>query len=107
MNLLLVAGAAVAAGVAVLLITRRGEAATLEPATDESEWRRMTDAEVTPELGDVAVQILAEHSGEPYGTVVPFWDGQYAGIIEEHYNEPGGARRPWGYHPGVTLYARA
>lgn len=69
-------------------------------------WRRMTDAEVTPELGDMAQQILREHHGDPYGTVVPFWDDEYAGLVEEHYHEPGGPVRPWGFHPGVSLLRR-
>jgi hypothetical protein len=71
-----------------------------------SGWQRLSSSAVTPELGQAARSILAAHSGDPYGTLVPFTasDGQqYAGLIEQHYHPPGGAAKPWGYHTGVTL----
>jgi hypothetical protein len=45
----------------------------------------------------------------PYGTLIPFiaTDGKmYALWIEQHYHEPGGSVRPWGYHKGVTVLAK-
>jgi hypothetical protein len=76
-----------------------------------SGWRRVTSAEVTPELAGMARQILADHGGNPYGTLIPFSSPglvhDYAGLIEQHYHEPGGPVQPWGYHHGVTLLTRA
>ena len=68
--------------------------------------RRLTNAELTSALVDEARRILAENHASPYGTEVPFQvDGvRYVGRIEEHYHPPGGPRRPWGYHPGVSLF---
>jgi N-acetylmuramoyl-L-alanine amidase len=68
--------------------------------------RRLTNAELTPALINEARRILAAHHADPFGTEVPFQvDGvQYVGRIEEHYHPPGGARRPWGHHPGVSLF---
>lgn len=45
-------------------------------------------------------------SREPYGTEVPFQIGgvRYVARIEEHYHPPGGPRKPWGYHGGVSLF---
>lgn len=68
-------------------------------------WRRMTSAEATPYVS-AAVAILGEHHGDPYGTLVPV-DASAAVMIEQHCHEPGGERRPWGYHPGATMVVRA
>jgi hypothetical protein len=61
---------------------------------------------MTPAVAQRAREILDENSGAAYGTEVPFEiDGQsYIGRIEEHYHEPGGPRKPWGRHRGVTVY---
>lgn len=68
--------------------------------------RRLTNAELTPVLINEARRILASHHAEPYGTEIPFQiDGvRYVGRIEEHYHPPGGPRKPWGHHPGVSLF---
>jgi hypothetical protein len=112
-----------------LLLTRPTQAATAPvaptpppPSWGEAQrvalavpagWRRATSAEITalPELISQA-NILRSTSGftsMPYGTLSPFTtsNGQtYATWIEQHYHEPGGTVRPWGYHHGVTLLAR-
>lgn len=77
-------------------------------------WRRVTGAEVSalPELGGAA-NALRNTSGftsMQYGTLSPFVgsDGRtYATWIEQHYHEPGGAAKPWGYHHGVTLLTKS
>lgn len=75
-----------------------------------SGWRRVTSAEVTPEIQAQAAA-LRDTSGfktMPYGTFAPFTsDGKtYATWIEQHFHEPGGAAKPWGLHHGVTLLTR-
>lgn len=79
-----------------------GKAATLGLRS----LRRLTNAELTPALINEARRILASHHAERYGTEVPFQiEGvRYVGRIEEHYHPPGGPRKPWGYHPGVSLF---
>jgi hypothetical protein len=66
----------------------------------------LRDEEITPEIERRAKEILDAHTDAPVGTEIPFevGDHSYVGRIEEHYNEPGGPRRPWGRHPGVTVY---
>jgi hypothetical protein len=49
---------------------------------------------------------LERHADDPTGTQVAFDAGgrRYLGRIEEHYHPPGGSRRPWGSHKGVSLF---
>lgn len=75
-----------------------------------SGWRRVTNAEVSPEILSRA-NALRDTSGfktMAYGTLAPFTrDGKtYATWIEQHFHEPGGAARPWGLHHGVTLLTK-
>ena len=68
--------------------------------------RHLRSDEGSPEVARRAREILDANQNAPYGTEVPFEvDGRsYVGRIEEHYHEPGGPRRPWGRHRGVTVY---
>jgi hypothetical protein len=69
-------------------------------------YRRLKQQEVTPDLSQKAKDILREHGRDPYGTQVPFEVAgtNYMGVIEQHYHEPGGSLKPWGYHHGVSLF---
>ena len=109
-------GGGVAAGV-VLLATRR-EQQTMYGETKQTPvavpdgWRRATNAEVAalPELAHQAVELRNSigFTALPYGTLNPFTasNGQtYATWVEQHYHEPGGPVKPWGYHHGVTVLA--
>lgn len=78
--------------------------------TVPSGWRRVRNAEVTPEIRAQA-DALRNTSGfktMPYGAFAPFTsDGKtYATWIEQHHHEPGGPAKPWGLHHGVTLLAK-
>jgi len=68
--------------------------------------RAVRGEEMTPAIAKRAREILDESRDAAFGTEVPFEiDGQtYIGRIEEHYHEPGGPKRPWGRHRGVTVY---
>ena len=68
--------------------------------------RAVRGDEMTTDVARRAREILDENSGAPFGTEVPFEiDGHsYIGRIEEHYHEPGGPKKPWGRHRGVTVY---
>lgn len=71
--------------------------------------RRLQNNELTPALIAQARIILAAHHQDPFGTEVPFdIDGiRYIGRIEQHYHQPGGPLKPWGYHVGVSLFIDA
>jgi hypothetical protein len=79
---------------------------TFAGTTGVPQRRAVRGGEMTPEIAKRAREILDANSGAAYGTEVPFdIDGQsYIGRIEEHYHEPGGPRKPWGRHRGVTVY---
>ena len=83
-----------------------GIAAKSEDEGREKELRPVDSDEVTPAIERRASEILSEHAHDPLGTEVPFEiEGRsYVAKIEQHYHEPGGPRRPWGHHRGVTVY---
>jgi hypothetical protein len=68
--------------------------------------RHVRGDEMSSEIARRAREILDANSDSAYGTEVPFEvDGRsYIGRIEEHYHEPGGPKKPWGRHRGVTVY---
>jgi hypothetical protein len=68
--------------------------------------RRVRSDEVTSELGAHAKAILKDHWHAPFGSEFPFESAgkRFYGRIEQHYHPPGGALKPWGYHPGVSLF---
>ena len=69
-------------------------------------FRRMREAEVTAFAREQAKAVRDEHWREPLGSEFPFLDGDRPIIarLEQHYHEPGGPMRPWGYHTGVSLF---
>ena len=79
---------------------------TRQPVGVPSGWRRLTAPEVTPYDRQFASEMLGPHAGDPYGSLVSY-AGDRAIMIEQHCYEPGGAAKPWGYHPGVTLLTLA
>jgi hypothetical protein len=92
--------------------TQYGET-TRVPLAVPSGWRRVTGTEVSalPELRTQAsaLQNTSGFKTMTYGTLTPFVasDGNtYATWIEQHYHEPEGPVKPWGWHHGVTLLAK-
>ncbi|HEY6558473.1 MAG TPA: M15 family metallopeptidase [Polyangiaceae bacterium] len=71
-------------------------------------YRPLKDGELNAGLIAEAKRILNAHWQDPFGSEFPFEfaGASYLGRIEQHYHPPGGPRRPWGYHPGVTLLVR-
>ena len=67
--------------------------------------RRMSDP-VPPAVSAKAKEILLAHWRDPFGTEIPFSiaDQNYVARIEQHYHEPGGPMKPWGYHAGVSMF---
>lgn len=68
--------------------------------------RRLTNGELTPSLIAHARAVLAKHHDKPFGSEFPFELESilYVARIEEHYHPPGGPRKPWGHHVGVSLF---
>jgi len=68
--------------------------------------RPLRPEELNPELVKRADDLLWNHPS-PVGVDVPLEvDGKsYVARFAYHYHEFGGAKKPWGYHKGVTLYS--
>lgn len=71
--------------------------------------RRLRDAEMIPALSMKAKRLLALHHTAPYGSESPFEveGGRYLAHLEEHYHEPGGPMKPWGYHRASPSSSRS
>lgn len=69
--------------------------------------RRITNSEVTAAVSAAAKAIIKQHHQAAFGTEFPFQaDGlAFVARIEEHYHPPGGPIKPWGHHPGVSVFA--
>jgi hypothetical protein len=82
------------------------EDAANEAAPQKTTMRRIRGSEMNVRLARKANEIIREHHKKAYGTNIPFEiDGKsYVGRIERHYHPPGGELRPWGPHPGCSLF---
>jgi len=76
--------------------------------SDSAAVRPLRNDELNPDLVKKADDLLWNHPS-PVGVDVPFeLNGKnYVARFAYHYHEFGGAKKPWGYHKGVTLYATA
>jgi hypothetical protein len=70
--------------------------------------RPLRTDELNPELVRRADELLWNHPA-PVGTDIPLEvNGKsYVARFAIHYHEFGSAKKPWGYHKGVTLYSTA
>jgi len=73
---------------------------------EDPRLRRMQKAEITPEMLLVAARIVRTHHAKPVGTTIAVdVDGKrIVARIERHFHPEGGAVKPWGLHPGVSLF---
>lgn len=78
------------------------------PSPFPAGYRRLQQAEVTLDLTAKATSIrnAPGFTSMQYGRVIPI-EASTAALIEQHYHEPLGPAKPWGYHHGVTLIRRA
>jgi hypothetical protein len=76
------------------------------PPAAGTPLRRLLKREVSRAIAKHARRIIDAYAGEPFGTEIPFEvEGKtYVARFEEHYHEPGGQLRPWGPHPGVSVF---
>jgi len=75
---------------------------------EDPKLRRMQPREITRSMLDVAAKIVRKHYAKPLGTQIEVEvDGQRViARIERHFHPEGGSVKPWGFHPGVSLFAR-
>jgi len=74
---------------------------------EDPKLRRMKPNEITKGMLVVAAKIVHEHYAKPVGTKIEVEvDGKRViARIERHFHPEGGPVRPWGFHPGVSLFA--
>jgi hypothetical protein len=68
--------------------------------------RRLRKAETSPAMLTAAAQIVRRHYSKPVGTeiTVEVEGQQVIARIERHFHPEGGSAKPWGFHPGVSLF---
>ena len=93
--------------VALPSIVVTGERVTSPTLMPNGPLRRMTTAETTPVMIHLAAEIVRQFYAKPVGTIV---EAHVAGqrvvaVVERHFHPEGGTLKPWGYHPGVSLFA--
>jgi len=75
---------------------------------ENPKQRRMQQAEITKGMLETAARIVRKHYAKPVGTQIEVdVDGKHIiARIERHFHPEGGAVKPWGFHPGVSLFVR-
>jgi hypothetical protein len=70
--------------------------------------RRLKKAETSPAMLKLAASIVKRHYSKPVGTeiTVEVEGQQVIARIERHFHPEGGAVKPWGFHPGVSLFIK-
>jgi hypothetical protein len=82
------------------------ERITAPAMLENPKLRRMQKAEISAAMLQVAAQIVRKHYAKPVGTQVEVEvDGKHLyARIERHFHPEGGPVKPWGFHPGVSLF---
>lgn len=68
--------------------------------------RRLKKAETSPAMLQAAARIVRKHYAKPMGTeiTVEIEGKVVTARIERHFHPEGGPVKPWGFHPGVSLF---
>jgi hypothetical protein len=68
--------------------------------------RRLQTAEVSPAMLQAAARVVHTYYAKPAGTEVHLHVGgqRVVAVIERHFHPEGGPVKPWGFHPGVSLF---
>ena len=77
-------------------------------ATSKRRLRRVKHEELSADLIAVSAELIKSHH-KRVGSEVPveISGKQYIARIERHFHPEGGRAKPWGYHPGVSLFVVA
>lgn len=77
-----------------------------DPYLENPKLRRMHKEEISPLLLLEAARLVRKHHAKPVGTQVEVdVEGKHVvARIERHFHPEGGPVKPWGFHPGVSLF---
>jgi hypothetical protein len=75
---------------------------------EDPKLRRMQPREISRSMLEVSAKIVRKHYAKPVGTQieVEVEGKRVIARIERHFHPEGGAAKPWGFHPGVSLFVR-
>jgi hypothetical protein len=77
------------------------------PVAKPRRLRRLKHQELNRELMLVSAELIKRHHAQRLGSEIPLEVAgkPYVARIERHFHPEGGAIKPWGFHPGVSLFA--
>jgi hypothetical protein len=92
------------AGAQELLV--KAKPAATEP-TLERRLRRLKRADLSTAMMLASAEVVKQNYGRRFGTEIALEieGNPYVARIERHFHPEGGSVKPWGYHPGVSLFA--
>jgi hypothetical protein len=95
-----------AQGAVTVSVSAPAERITPPHLLENRGLRRLHKAETSPAMLQVAAQIVKRHYAKPVGTeiTVDIEGKQVIARIERHFHPEGGPVKPWGFHPGVSLF---
>jgi hypothetical protein len=69
--------------------------------------RRLKQGDLNSDLIVASADLIKKHHNERFGSEVQveIAGKQYVARIERHFHPEGGSIKPWGFHPGVSLFA--
>lgn len=76
------------------------------PYLENPKLRRLQKTEVSSALLQEAARLVRKHHAKRVGTQieVEVEGRRVVARIERHFHPEGGPVKPWGYHPGVSLF---
>ena len=80
---------------------------TTAPPTLERKLRRLRRADLSTAMMLASAEVVKQNYGRRFGSEIALEvEGKpYVARIERHFHPEGGPIKPWGYHPGVSLFA--
>jgi hypothetical protein len=77
------------------------------PVAKQRRLRRLKHRDLNMDLMLVSADLIKRHHAKRIGSEidVEIAGKPYVARIERHFHPEGGAIKPWGFHPGVSLFA--
>lgn len=77
------------------------------PAPSKRRLRRLKHQDLNMDLMLASADLIKKHHAKRFGSEidVAIAGKPYVARIERHFHPEGGAVKPWGFHPGVSLFA--
>lgn len=95
------------AAVAPAVAAPAAPAADVAPLVSKRRLRRVKQHELNTTLMLASAEVIKKHHAKRFGTEIELEivGKRYVARIERHFHPEGGAVKPWGHHPGVSLFS--